>query len=309
MTNARSRFEAIAKFTTVAQRLSFTAAAQDLGIDASVLSRRIAALEARLGVRLLQRTTRRVSLTEAGAEFLARMQDLLGRMDEAEAVVSRHAAEPTGRLRVALPNLFGQRHIAPLIPAFTARHPKLRIELTFSDRIEDLLDARIDCAIRIGALEYGGDLIARTLAPNRRLLVASPAYLKSVKTPAHPQELTEHRLLHFQPMMGGRSWRLRRDAETFELPVDPWIAADNAEALRIAAVAGQGIAMLATFVVGDDLREGHLVPVLADWRPAKGLVSIVYPNAPFLPLRVRTFIDFLVNALRGEPPWERNLTL
>src|SRR5262249_6028703 len=181
--NARYRFEAIAEFTAVAQRLSFTAAARDLGIDASALSRRIAALEARLGVRLLQRTTRRVALTEAGAEFLARMQDLLGRMDEAEAAVSRHAAEPTGLPRVAVHNLFGQRHIAPLIRAFAARHPKLRVELTFSDRFEDLLDARLDCAVRIGALERGGDLIARVLAPNRRLLVASPSYLKSAGTP------------------------------------------------------------------------------------------------------------------------------
>lgn len=292
-------------FAAVARRLSFRAAADELGMDPTVLSRRIARLEARLGVRLLQRTTRKVSLTEAGAVYFQRCDDLLARMADAEAEVSRYASGPTGTLRLALPNLFGQRHIAPLIPEFMARHTALRIELSFSDRMVDLLDLRMDAAIRIGTMAAVGDLRIRRLAPNRRLVCASPAYLARHGAPREPADLAAHRILHFSPFIEGHAWRLTRGASEVEVPLAPVLRADNVEVLRLAALAGEGIAVLATFVAGDDLAAGRLVPVLPDWQPPASTISFVYPNAPFTPQKVRALSDFLGEKFAGDPPWDK----
>jgi DNA-binding transcriptional LysR family regulator len=298
------RFSAITEFTVVARHLSFAAAARELEIDPSALSRRIAGLEARLGTRLFQRTTRRVTLTEAGVEYLARARDLLARADEADAAVSRYSVEPSGRLRVTVPNLFGQRHIAPFVPAFLAQHPQIRLDLTFSDHFEDLLDARLDCAVRIGALERGGDVIVRRLAPNRRLICAAPGYLGRFGSLREPGDLAAHRLLHFRPLMTGQTWSLHRGGHEAVVPVEPYLASDNAETLRVAAVNQMGIALLATFVIGEDLRSKNLVPVLPDWQPAASTISVVYPNALFMPRRVRVFVDFLVTLFKSEPAWD-----
>lgn len=280
-------------FVAVARRLSFRVAAQELAMDATVLSRKIARLETRLGVRLLQRTTRKVMLTEAGAAYLQRCDDLLARLADAEAEVSRYAAGPTGRLRLAVPNLFGQRHIAPLMPAFMALHPGLRIELAFSDRMVDLLDHQLDTTVRIGASEATADLRVRRLATLRRVVCASPAYLERHGEPQQPADLATHRTLHFTPLLGGNSWRLRREGRAVDVAVDPVLRADNAEALRLAALAGTGIAVLADFVIGDDLAAGRLRAVLVDWQLPEAAVYLAYPNAPFTPLKVRAFSDFL----------------
>lgn len=297
-------FDTMRGFAAVARRLSFRAAADELGMDPTVLSRKVARLEARLGVRLLQRTTRKVSLTEAGAVYFQRCDDLLARMADAEAEVSRYASGPTGTLRLALPNLFGQRHIAPLVPEFMARHPALRIELAFSDRMVDLLDLRMDAAIRIGTMAAAGDLRVRRLAPNRRLVCASPAYLARHGAPREPADLAAHRILHFSPFIEGHAWRLDRCGSEVEVPVAPVLCADNVEVLRLAALAGEGIAILATFVAGDDLAAGRLVPVLPAWQPPASTISFVYPNAPFTPQKVRALSDFLGEKFAGDPPWD-----
>lgn len=300
-------FDALRGFVAVARRLSFRVAADELAMDATVLSRRIARLEGRLGVRLLQRTTRKVALTEAGALYLQRCEDLLARMADAEAEVSRYASGPTGTLRLALPNLFGQRHIAPLIPAFMASHPALRLELAFSDRMVDLLDPQMDAALRIGTPEAAGELRVRRLAPNRRLVCASPGYLERHGEPREPADLAAHRILHFSPLLGGNSWRLQRADQAVDVPVDPVLRADNVEVLRLAALAGEGVALLATFVAGDDLAAGRLRPVLPAWQPPPSSISLVYPNAPFTPLKVRAFSDFLAAQFDNVPPWDRAL--
>lgn len=294
-------------FVVVARRLSFRVAADALNIDPTVLSRKIARLEARLGVRLLQRTTRKVSLTEAGAIYVQRCEDLLARMADAEAEVSRYASGPTGTLRLAVPNLFGQRHIAPLIPEFMACHPDLRIELAFSDRMVDLLDAQMDAAIRIGSPAAVGGLRIRPLAPNRRLICASPDYIRQHGAPEAPGDLAAHRILHFSPFLDGNTWRLRRARQDIEVQVSPMLAADNAEALRLAALAGGGIAMLATFVAGDDLAAGRLVSVLTQWEPTASTISLAYHDAPFTPQKVRALSTFLAGKFAGDPPWERPL--
>lgn len=292
-----TRVEALREFVAVARRLSFRAAADELRLDATVLSRRVARLEARLGVRLLHRTTRKVSLTEAGSVFLARCEDVLTRLQDAEAEVSRFGAAPTGVLRIAVPNVFGQRRIAPLLPAFMAAHPGLRLDVTFSDRMVDLVEAGLDAAVRIGALQTGGDLVVRRLAPNRRVICAAPAYLERHGRPERPADLARHRVLHFSPLLDGETWRLRGPSGEVEVRFDPVLRSDNVEALRVAAVAGEGLALLATFVAGDDLASGRLVSVLDDWHPPKSEVSIVYPNARFTPRKVRAFIEYLVPLL------------
>lgn len=291
-------------FVAVARRLSFRVAADELAMDATVLSRKIARLEARLGVRLLQRTTRKVALTEAGAVYFQRCDDLLSRMADAEAEVSGYASGPTGTLRLGLPNVFGQRHIAPLVPEFMARYPELRIELSFNDRMVDLVDLQLDAAVRIGTLDAVGDMRVRKLAPNHRLICASPTYFEHHPPPQQPADLSEHRLLHFSPSLEGHTWRLRRGRHEIEIPIDPVLTADNVEALRLATLAGQGITILAMFVAAADLTAGRLVPVLAEWRPPETTISLVYPNAPFTPQKVHALSTFLADKFSGHPPWE-----
>lgn len=302
MRELAGQIESLREFAAVARRMSFRAAAAELAVDPTVLSRRIARLEARLGVRLLHRTTRRVGLTEAGAVFLSRCEDVLTRLADAEAEVSGLGARPVGTLRLAVPNVFGQREIAPLLPDFMARHPELKLDVTFSDRMTDLVDAGIDVAVRIGARQAGGDLVVRRLVSNPRLLCASPAYLDRFGTPSHPSDLSKHRILHFSPLLDGEIWRLRGPEGVFEASLDPVMRSDNVEALRSAALAGQGIAMFAMFVAGSDLAAGDLMAVLPAWRPPESEVSVVYPHSRFVPRKVRVLVDFLVQRFRSDEP-------
>jgi DNA-binding transcriptional LysR family regulator len=305
MTSKPLSSETLVEFSSVARRLSFVNAARDLGLHPSVLSRRIRDLERRLGVRLFQRDTRRVTLTEPGAVFLAHALDILSRLEDATAEISQFAGEPSGTLRLALPNVFGQLQICPLLPPFMARHPALRLELSFGDTFNDLVAGRFDAAVRIGALDAGGDLILRKLAPNRRVLCAAPSYLAAHGPPRHPSELQRHRTLHFAPLLSGTTWRLKGPSGMTEVVVDPVLTTDNVEALRHAALAGVGITILATFVAGEDFAAGRLIPVFHDFHPAESTISIVYPNAPHVPRKVRAFVDFLVGQFAGTPPWDR----
>jgi DNA-binding transcriptional LysR family regulator len=292
-------FETIREFVAAARRRSFRAAAEELGIDKTVLSRRISRLEQRLGVRLLHRTTRSVTLTEAGSVYLRRCEDLLSRLSDAEAEVSRYASAPTGTLRLAVPNGFGQRCIAPLIPDFMASYPGLELEITFSDRMVDLVEHSLDAAIRIGAPQAGGDLKGRTLMPIRRWLCASPHYLSERGLPKRPEDLAQHRLLHFSPLLDGDVWRLNGPTLK-EVPVQPVLRADNVEMLRLATIAGQGIALIAHFAIREELRSGQLVTVLPDWQVPSSSAALVYPNAPFVPQKVRALSTFLSARLGRE---------
>ena len=297
------RLTALESFAVAARRLSFVAASDELGVSASALSRRIAQLEASLGTRLFQRTTRQVSLTEAGTVYLRYVIKALEQIAEGDAAVSSFTTEPTGRLRVALPNLFGQLQVAPRLPKFLRRHPKISFEISFSDWFLDLVSEAYDVAVRVGALE-SSDLVARRLTPNRRLLCASPDYLAHHGEPTDPRELVNHACLQFSTYGGHSYWRLQRDNETIDVPIAPVIRADNADALRQAALAGCGITLMATFIVGRDLRAGRLVQILPAWEAAQSWVWAVYPHARFLPLKVRAFVDFLVDEFGEVPPWD-----
>lgn len=294
------RIGAMRAFATVGAQKSFVGAARELGLSAGAISRRIAQLERHLGCRLLQRTTRRVSLTEAGNLYLGECRELLERIDQADAALSNFADSPRGTLRVTLPNLYGQRCIAPLLSKFMARYPELQLELTFDDRFVDLVANRMDVGVRIGDLQ-DTDYIGRRLVPNRRRLCAAPDYLARAGSPAGVEDLQHHACLHFAPLVNGTVWRLSKEAQTVEARIEPVLQSDNAEALRQAALGGRGIALLADFLVEDDLANGRLVPVLPDWTVAESWIWVVFPNARLIPKKTRVFIDFLVEELTSPP--------
>ncbi|MEO9338263.1 LysR family transcriptional regulator [Mesorhizobium sp. SB112] len=299
--------ERLIEFVVVARKGSYVQASRNLGVHPSVLSRRIKALETELGARLLHRDTRNVTLTEAGSVFFEHAIDLISRLDDARAAVSRYAEQPAGTLRLALPNLFGQSQIAPRLPRFMKAYPGLRLDLHFSDHIVDLVSDRFDAAVRIGATEAGGDYRMKKIAENQRVICASPAYVEQYGDPTHPGELQDHRILNFSAFLQGARWQLDGPEGIFELAVDPVMSSDNITALHHAALAGQGIAILATFVAGTDISQKRLIPVLNGYRPAKSIVSVIYPRAPIVPRKVRAFIDFMSEEFEGRPPWDREL--
>ncbi|GAB3258950.1 LysR family transcriptional regulator [Chitinimonas naiadis] len=285
------RYAEIQAFVSIAKLASFGAAAAQLGLTSSATSRKLQALEARLGVRLLQRTTRRVTLTEAGLQYLQHCERWLQELDDADAALADLQGHVRGRLRASVPSNFGRLHVVPALPDFLAAYPELDLDLDFNDRYLDLVEAHIDVAIRIGRLD-DSQLVARKLADNRRLLAASPDYLARHGMPQHPAELTRHSCLHFSLYSEGEFWRLHKDAETQEIHVKGRLRANYGEALVEAAEAGYGILQSATFIIGPALRAGRLVEVLPDWHIAPSAIWAVYPSGRFLAPKVRAFIDF-----------------
>lgn len=288
---SHDRYAEIQAFVSIARLASFGAAASQLGLTASATSRKLQALEARLGVRLLQRTTRRVTLTEAGQQYLLHCERWLSDLDDADAALADLQGQVRGRLRASVPSNFGRLHVVPALPDFLAAYPELDLDLDFNDRYLDLVEAQIDVAIRIGRLD-DSRLVARKLADNRRLLAASPDYLARRGTPQHPGELAQHSCLHFSRYSEGELWRLHKGGETQEIQVRGRMRANNGEALVEAALAGYGILQSASFIVGPALQQGWLVEVLPDWHIAPSAIWAVYPHGRFLAPKVRAFIDF-----------------
>jgi DNA-binding transcriptional LysR family regulator len=283
---------------------SFTAAALVLGRDASIVSRRVSALEARLGVRLLERTTRRLSPTEAGIVYHQRMRAALTMMNEAGAEVSQANEVATGNLRIALPATFGQRWIGPMLSDFLATWPEVTLDVEFSDRYIDLVHERFDVAVRLGELA-DSSLIARMLAPNNRIAVASPAYLARRGPPETPDQLAAHDCLANPRLKGYPEWRFYRGEEQSAVRVRPRMLADDSTSLVSAACAGMGITVCARWLVGAELADRRLVRVLPDWEyEHSGNIHVVRPSARFTALKTRVFVDWLVDGF-SPPPWER----
>ncbi len=296
------RFELIESFVVVAQKLSFVEAADSLQIDPSALSRRIRRLEKRLGVRLFNRNTRRVALTEAGILYLSHSQEVLAKLDQADALVSHLSAEPRGLLRVTLPVSFGQRQIAPALPEFLDRYPQIEIDLAFTNQYVDILKESIDVAIRIGQVQ-DSQLIVRRLATSRRILCASPAYLQKYGSPQSPQELVQHNCLNFSQLATGDLWHLSRQNQRVAVPVKGKLRANSVEALYQVVLGGCGIALMETFMVGDALRTGQLKIVLDDWQPATTDIFAVLSVRQYAPSKTQVFVDFLVERFRDPPDW------
>lgn len=297
----------MAAFTAIAEARSFTKAAARIGRDATILSRRLASLEERLGVRLLHRTTRSVSLTEAGSEFLIRVRAILAAVDEAEAAASAHAGGgPRGVLRLALPGSFGRMWIGPLLPQFLAEFSDVRIEAEFSNRFVDLVAENFDVAVRLGALQ-DSRLVARKVATRRRLLCAAPSYLARRGTPTAPEALLEHSCLGFSGFQTFPAWEMTDSTgRRVSIEVSGPLVTDDAEVLVEAAVQGVGLMMSTDWLVGRELADGRLVPVLEDWTLAdEGAVYVVMPSAKGQAAKTRAFADWIGKRFAPVPPWRR----
>lgn len=299
----------IAVFVKVVELSSFTAAADALQMSQPVVSKSVTRLEEKLGARLLNRTTRRLSLTEAGSELYRRSVHALAEIENAELEVARFQTEPRGTLRVSAPMSFSILHLGPVLQTFLDRYPGITLELNLDDRQVDLVEEGFDVAIRIGRLQ-DSNLIARKIAPCRQVLCASPAYLAKRGTPERPEDLLEHSCILYSLTSAPREWRLTdADGEVHIVPVNGALHSNNGLVNRAAALAGSGIVLLPTFYLGDQLRSGELKPVLCKFRPQDIALHAVYPERRNLMPKVRAFVDFLATTFGPEPPWEKGWTL
>lgn len=278
-------------FVTTVDAGSFTTASEKLGLSKQFVSRRVMALEARLGVRLLNRTTRRLHVTDVGREYYARAARILEDVSDAELSVSSRGASPKGTLRVTAPMSFGTMHLGAVLPAFLLRYPAVTVELDLNDRTVDLLREGYDMAIRIGRLQ-DSTLVARSLAPTQMVTCCSPAYLQGRGAPATPQDLGEHDCLLYGHSRGVE-WIFHEHGKPLPVPVSGRLLANNGEIVRDAAIAGLGIAWQPSFIVGEALRDGRLVTILDDYAAPPMAVHAVYPQHRQASLVIRAFVDFL----------------
>lgn len=295
-------------FAEVVEAGSFSEAGRRLGLAASSVSRQVNGLEDALSARLLNRSTRSLSLTHAGEIYYERVRRILSEVHETNAAVAQLEATPSGLLRLNAPVVFGRRHIAPHIAEFCARYPDVSIDLTLTDHFVDVIESGADVVVRVGDLT-DSSLIARRLAPNRRVLVAAPKYLEASGEPATPDDLTRHRCLVYKLNVSLAEWHIRDEAgEVYRVKVSGPLTANNAEALHAAALDGLGIALLPTWTVGGDVRAGRLRRLLpgfeADLVSQETAIHAIYPHARHLSAKVRAFVDFLVEKYRPKPYWE-----
>jgi DNA-binding transcriptional LysR family regulator len=285
------RWSAMQSFVRVVESGSFVAASERLGLSTSSLSRQIADLEQHLGARLLNRTTRRLSLTESGQAFYERAVSLLNDLAEAETLAGQAAAKPRGTLRLTCPHNMAERRIAPAIASFVERYPDVTFDLTVTDRTIDLIDEGLDLAIRVG--DVGSDrLVARRLGQTELIMCAAPAYLRRRGTPATPSDLATHDALTYA--YSPRSWRLRdREGKLHEVRVAGSLHANNGDVLCAAAVAGLGIVCAPDFMVGDAIAAGQLERVLPAFEAMRADIWAVYPSQRHLSLKVRLFVDHM----------------
>ncbi|HYN11182.1 MAG TPA: LysR family transcriptional regulator [Burkholderiales bacterium] len=294
----------MAVFSRVVATGSLSAAARELGLSPALVSRRLAALEARLGVRLVNRTTRSLHLTDEGASYYETCARLLAEIEEADAALAARGLDPEGALRVALPASFSHQHVAPLIPEFAERYPKVKLALSLSDRNVNLVEEGFDLAIRIAQLQ-DSSLAARKLAPNRRVVCASPAYLKKHGTPLTPEDLAQHNCLTTNDF--AMDWDYKdRAGKPGSVRVVGRYACDNWEVLREWALAGLGVALKSTWDVHRHLAEGSLVTLCPGYTFTTDVaIYAVYPHRRFLPAKTRVFIEFLAAAFGPEPYWDK----
>ena len=293
----------MAVFARVVDARSFTAAAAALGLSKSAVSKQVARLEDRLGARLLNRTTRRLSLTEVGAAFYERCARILAEVEDAELAVGRLQDAPRGTLRINAPMSFGQLHLAPAVADFLNGHPGLAIDLTLNDRIVDLVEEGYDVAIRISRLA-DSSLIARRLVPSRRVVCGSPAYFERHGVPRHPADLRRHNCLLYSYLPTAEEWQFIGPDGPAAVRVSGTLRANNGDALEAAMLAGLGVALQPTFIAGRDLQAGRLVAVMPDYVDDSASVYAVYPHSRHLSAKVRAFIDFLAARFCPAPPWD-----
>jgi len=297
------RLAALEAFARVAETGSFSAAARALGLSKSLISRQVSALEADLGARLFARTTRSLTLTEAGRGYYDQVVRILAQMEEADLSVSQLQATPRGKLRVNAPMSFSLLQLAPALPDFLELYPEIDVDIAMNDRRVDLLEEGFDLAIRIGRLA-DSSLIARKLGPVRRVVSASPDYLKERGIPVTPADLRRHDCLCYSNADTVDEWRFAEpDGRPVSVEVKGRVRANNGDLLRIAALRGMGLVDLPSFLVAQDLEKGTLVSVLETFIRQDGGVYAVYPHARYLPPKIRVFVDFLAERWGGDPDW------
>lgn len=297
------KLQAMRVFSEVVEQQSLSAAARRLNLSPSAISKYLAGLEDGLGVRLLNRTTRRLGLTEVGRAYYDRCRRILTDVEEAELAVHQAHATPRGILRLTGPSTFVQRHVAPYLPELLTRHPEVQIHLDVSDRIVDLVEEGFDLAIRIANLK-DSSLIARRLAANRRMIAASPEYLARRGIPEVPDDLLQHDCITFLPGSPINDWHFHIDGEDKVIRPQAKLALNNGDVIMRAALAGGGLAMMAEFMAGEHVRAGRLVPVLAEYVREDVPIYAVYPHSRHLSPKVRVFVDFLVEKYGAQPYWE-----
>lgn len=301
------RLAGLEVFAKVAAAGSLSAAARAMGLSQTMATKHLAALEARLGTKLFHRTTRRLSMTEAGRIFLESSERILAEVEAAEAAVAADRLEPRGLLRLNVPLVFGVRQIAPRLATFAREHPLVSVELGLNDRLVDLAEEGWDLAIRIGNLR-SSSLVARRLAPCRMAVCASPSYLAAHDTPQTIADLAKHNCLGYTLAQAGADRWIMGGRSKISVPVSGNLRANNGDALLAAAVAGQGVIYQPTFIVADDLRAGRLVRLMLDQSPSEllGVYAIYLPHR-HPPAKVRALIDFLAEQFAPDPPWDRGI--
>lgn len=291
------KFQEMRAFVTVVDTGSFVRAADVLELSKTAVSRLVGELEARLGTRLLHRTTRKLSLTPEGEVFHERCRQLLAEVAAAEAELTAHSGEAVGRLRVNVPVTFGLLHLAPLWPAFMALHPAVELDITLADRLVDLVDEGYDAAVRIARLQPSS-LISRQLSSTRMVLCASPEYLRRHGTPAHPAELAQHAVISYTLLSMGDRWEFEGPAGPVSATVSPRMRTNSGDTCCAAALQHQGLVLQPTFLVGPHLSSGALVEVMPQYRSIELGVYAVYPSRKHLTPKVRVLVDFLAEAFR-----------
>jgi len=282
---------------------SFSGAAQRLGLSKSIISRRIAGMEAAFGTRLLSRTTRGVSPTEAGLDLKARAERILADYEEARDALSHRSGEISGRLRLSAPLSFGVQHVAPLLVELAARHPQLEMDVSYSDRLVDLIGERFDAAIRIGHLP-DSSLVARRVGPARSVAVASPDYLARRGTPQTPEDLGTHDCLLYSGSLTV-AWQFHSGKRIVSVRPNGRLRSDNGNAIAEWAKAGLGVALLPTFLISDEVEGGALTPILTDYPVPEYGIYVLRPPGHYLPAKVRVLTDLLAERFGRQPRWDK----
>lgn len=295
------RFLEMQTFQAVVDAGSFVKAANALDMSKAAVSRYVVDLESRLGVRLLHRTTRRLSLTEEGQVFYARCKELLADLSEAEDEITSRSDSASGLLRVNAPLTFGNLHLAPLWGTFRSQHPKVRLDVTLSDRLVDLVEEGYDMAIRIATLE-SSTLVSKCLSTTRMVLCASPQYLAQHGVPAQPSELVQHAVIAYSYWSTRDEWRFDGPEGPVSVKTQPWMHTNSGDTCRAAALAHQGVILQPTFLVGKDLTAGTLVELMPAYRALELGIYAVYPTRKHVSAKVRALIDFLAAQFAGRGP-------
>lgn len=294
------KFQEMRVFSAVVEASSFAAAADSLSMSKAAVSRYVSELEQRLGVRLMHRTTRKLSLTPEGEVFLARCRDILASIEASEAELSTHSLTASGLLKISVPVSFGIRHLAPLWSEFLADHPQVTLDVQLSDRVTDLVDEGFDLAVRIARLP-DSSLISRQLASTRLVLCAAPSYLKRRGKPTHPSELAQHDVLGYSLMAMGDQWQFTGQEGPLSVKVRPRMWTNNGDSCVAAALQGSGIQLQPTFLIDKELASGKLVEILPQFRSVELGIYAVYPSRKFVLPKVRAMLEFLANKL-GQTP-------